>query len=105
MIRWYKNLYIGKNAKKREALIRHQLNSGRSVPGVYLITFAEMKDNQLEIFPAVLLKKRIEHGFKSKIVGIALGRREALKIITSLADEAYRIEGCESIRKYLENRE
>ncbi len=103
MIRWYKNLYVGKNAKKREAKIRRDLESGKSLPGVYFVTYADNKDNQLEIYPAVsLLKLKIEHDSCPEIIGISRGHREAVKIVAGLADTAYRIEGCKSIRDYLE---
>ena len=40
-----------------------------------------------------------------KIIGIASDYEEAVEIVTKLADKAYRQEGCESIRSYLEEHE
>ena len=105
MIKWYKNLYVGENAKKRERKIRYDLEMGKSLPGIYLITYADNHNNQLEIFPAIMLKRKTAHNACPVIIGIAVGHREAVKLVTALADTAYRIECCKSIRSYLENRE
>lgn len=104
MIRWYKNLYVGDNAKKKEHKIRHHVEKGKLLPGIYLITYAKNEKNQLEIFPADILKQKVLFAQCPEIVGIASGYEEALEIVVELSDKAYRQEGCTSIREYL-NRE
>ena len=105
MLKWYKNLYVGDNAKKKEHRIRHKLEHGKWVPGIYLITYASNSENQLDIFPASRLKQKVLYRMCPKIIGIASDYEEAGDIVTKLADKAYRQEGCESIRSYLEEHE
>lgn len=105
MLKWYKNLYVGDNAKKKEHRIRHKLEHGKWVPGIYLITYASNSENQLDIFPASRLKQKVLYRMCPKIIGIASDYGEAVEIVTKLADKAYRQEGCESIRSYLEEHE
>lgn len=102
MIKWYKNLYVGDNAKKKEHKIRRKIENKKLVCGVYLITYASNPENQLEIFPASQLKQETVYKRCPEIIGIASGYQEAIDMIVMLADKAYRQEGCGSIRSYLE---
>jgi hypothetical protein len=40
MLNWYKNLYIGDNAKKKPKKLIHKINQGAGVIDVYVITLA-----------------------------------------------------------------
>lgn len=102
MIKWYKNLYVGDNAKKKEHKIRRKIDKQKLVPGVYLITYASNPKNQLDIFPASQLKQETVYRRCPEIIGIAADYQEAVSIVVMLADKAYHQEGCDSIRSYLE---
>lgn len=105
MVKWYKNLYVGDNAKKEERRIRRKIEKGRIIPGIFLITYASNPDNQLDIIPSALLKQKTVYQRCPMIIGIASGYEEALEIVSGLADQAYRQEEAESIRSYLKQHE
>ena len=62
MVNWYKNLYIGDNAKKKPKKLIHKINQGAGVIDVYVITLAVNPENSLEIFSANLLETYRETG-------------------------------------------
>ena len=70
-----------------------------------MITYASNPKNQLDIFPASLLKQTAFRGMCPKIVGIAGDYGEAVDLVTRLADKVYRQEKYTSIRKFLEDQE
>lgn len=105
MIKWYKNLYVGDNAKKKERKIRHKVENGKVLPGIYLITYAQNEDDQLDIFPASSLRQKVLYHRCPEIIGIASGYDEAVKIVMELADKVYRQKQCKSIKHYLEEQE
>jgi hypothetical protein len=104
MADWYKKLYVGKKAAETERKLRRQISRGRSLPGVFLVTFAANGQDQLDIIEAkYLTKKRIREKLP-EIVGLACGYGEALEIVTQIAEEAYRSTGDADLCAYLRNR-
>ena len=78
MLNWYKNLYIGDNAKKKPKKLIHKINQGAGVIDVYVITLA--------------------------VIGLAKGYEEALEIIEQIVNEVYQETGTAEIRTWLEAR-
>ena len=102
MVKWYKNLYVGETAKERERKIRHQVNRGRFLPGLYLITFAANEKDQLDIIESkYLVQKRVRNTLP-EIVGIAFGYGEALELLMKIATEAYENTGDCDVRSFLQ---
>ena len=61
MLKWYKNLYVGNTAKKKEKTLRRKISCGIGTFNVFVITLAVNEQNHLEIYPAAqLLQKNIE---------------------------------------------
>lgn len=103
MIQWYKNLYVGDTAKKREKRIRERLEKSKLVNRVQLITLASNPENQLDIIPASILKQNAVFELLPVVVGIASDYEEALEIIARITAEVYLNTGTCKIRDYLEN--
>ena len=101
MLNWYKNLYVGNTAKKKEKMIRRKINAGIGTLGVYLITLAVNPENHLEIISAVQLKQRIIRKRCPMIVGIAIGYEEALEIVERIAKEVWAETGTMDIRTWI----
>ena len=64
MLNWYKNLYIGDNAKKKPKKLIHKINQGAGVIDVYVITLAVNPENSLEIFSANLLMQIVNEVYQ-----------------------------------------
>lgn len=103
MIQWYKNLYIGDNAKKREKRIREKLEKRKLVKGIQLITLASNSENQLDVIPASLLKQDAVFNMLPVVVGIASDYDEAIEVVGRITAEVYLNTGDCQIRKFLEN--
>ena len=84
MLKWYKQLYIGDNAKKKKKEWIRKINMGAGVVDVYLITLAVNPENQLEIFSANELKQKARRRNCPLIIGLCKGYEEALEMTVRL---------------------
>ncbi|MGN0252179.1 MAG: hypothetical protein ACI4EH_12580 [Oliverpabstia sp.] len=104
MLKWYKKLYIGDNAKKKAKATIKKLNQGRLVLSVYVITLASNEKNLLDFFPASHLKQKVLRSSCPMIVGLADGYEEALQLVQKIIEETYQCQGDTDVRTYLKNR-
>lgn len=105
MIKWYKQLYIGKHAEKRIGKIRHQIDRGKRMPRVWLVSLAANGHDQLDIFDARYLYQPAILARCPMVVGVAVDYYEALGLVVQMAEDAYREHGDGNIRGWLEGRE
>ena len=103
MLKWQENFLTGESVKDSEK-IKKKLNSGKLVPGIYLLTLSENPLNLMDIIPAAMLIQRSFYGICPKIIGMAKGKEEALEMVRSLIDEMYRETGTFAAAEYIENR-
>ena len=55
MVNWYKNLYVGDTAKKKQKKWMRRIENKKAVPGVWLLTLPSNQQNNLDVIPADLL--------------------------------------------------
>lgn len=77
-MRWYRNLYLGDNAKKAKYKVFGRIRKGRFTSDTFLITLPSSGENLLDITSANFLlqpyfKKKINLD-KIYVVGLAKGR-------------------------------
>ena len=97
MLKWYKNLYVGNTAKKKEKTLRRKISCGIGTFNVFVITLA--------VNAAQLLQKTLRRRCPL-IVGIAVGYEEAVEIVEQIVKEVWEKTGTVSIRSWiLENQE
>lgn len=101
MLDWYKKLYVGETAKKKEKKLVRRISRGRMTPGVYLITLASNGRDQLDILSAVQAVWRGKRGLCPPIVGLAGSYGEALELVEQMARETFDQTGRADIRSYL----
>ena len=82
MLKWHKNYYIGPGIKNISR-IRRRLEHGKPVPGIYLITLADMCP---------------------EIVGIAKGKEDAMDLVTEMIQTIFSETGGFEIKEYWKNR-
>ena len=104
-MRWYRNLYLGDNAKKAKYKVFGRIRKGRFTSDTFLITLPSSEKNLLDITSANFL---LQPYFKKKInidkicvVGLAKGREEALYLVRDIIDEVYSNTKCFDIAGYL----
>lgn len=96
-----KNIYMGETAAEMEKTIRRAIARGRSIPGLYLITFASNGTDQLDILHSQLLgQKRIREQLPP-VVGFGIGREETLSLIPRIARDAFLATGRCRLQEYL----
>ena len=101
-MRWYRDLYIGDNARKKAGKIIEKVNKNKLQKNVFLITKAANGCDLFDIYPAhVFLQKH----FKTAdylIIGLALGYDEALLLVQTIVDELYCKQGITNLKEYFE---
>ncbi len=105
MLKWYKKLYIGDNAKKNASSTIRKVNHKRVVFDVYLVTVASNPENLLEIISANQLLMAVPRKMCPLIVGIASGYAEAVELVQKIITETYQVQGNTDVRKYLKEKE
>ena len=104
MLKWYKKLYIGDNAKKKAPSVIKKVNQGKLQYDIYLITLASNEKNLLEIIQANQLLQKTLRNLCPMIVGLAAGYAEALEIVERIVEETYQKQGDTDVRRYLNER-
>lgn len=104
MVNWYKNLYIGDTAKKKQKKWMQRIEKKKAVPGIWLVTMPSNPENNLDIIPADLLLQPAMKRNMQTIVGLAVTREEAIELVEKIAMETYRETGEMKIREWLLNR-
>ena len=104
MLKWYKKLYIGDNAKKKVPSVIKKVNQGKLQYDIYLITLASNEKNLLEIIQANQLIQKTLRKLCPMIVGMASGYGEALEVVEKIVEETYLKQGDTDVRRYLNDR-
>ncbi len=89
-MRMYDHVIFGEKAEKRRADILKGLREGNALPDVYVITPPLSGSNLLEIYPSIELLFPPFNEEDRLIVGIAVTYWEALEVVRTMIDEAYR---------------
>ena len=103
MLKWHKNCFVGKNVRDLER-IQEKLENRRLVPGIYLLVLSENPRNIMELFPAVTLLQRTAADLCPEIIGIALGKEEAVSLAQEIIRQVYEETGDVQVKEYLKNR-
>lgn len=102
MLNWYKELYVGNNAKKKKKKLIRRINQGAGVVDVYLITLAANHRDQLDIFSANELLQKARRKNCPVIVGLACGYWEALELVEAMVQQTYQETATGNVRQWLE---
>ena len=96
-----KNMYFGETAAGRKPDIFSALQEGKPVAELYLITFAQNPEEQLDIVPSHMLVQKNIRRRLPVIAGAAIGRREALELVEKMASDAMIHTGGCRLQEYL----
>ena len=100
---WHSRFYAGDKVKERLEEIKSDLEHGKKVKNIYLITLCENGRDQLDLFPARTLHAQHPGGRQKVIVGIAGDKTEAVSLIAKMAEDCTRETGEADIRKMFED--
>lgn len=102
LMEWYNNLYIGENAKKRKKRIITKIKLNRPQLGVYVITLPMNDRNALEFYPSNVILQKHYRKMNMTVVGIAIGKDEALILVQKILMDCYKQTGQFLVRKMIE---
>ena len=86
-IRWYRKLYMTERARKKRYKIIWRVNHKAGLLNTYLIILPRYGNNQLEIINSTELLKKHYDNTTTFIVGIAIGKEEALELVERIVDD------------------
>ncbi len=100
-MRYLKKLYMGKNASAHPEQSLDDLRSGRFVSELYALTAPMSENDQAEIIRTSYLRQPYYLKKDPLIIGLAVGRDEALELLVRLTDDALARLGRPDIRAFI----
>lgn len=104
-MRWYKNIYLGDNARKKKSAIIAKAEAHRFQRDIYFIVLSSTEGNLLEMMSAVqLLQPHYRQPYvweKLFVVGIAKGYDEAVMTMAAVITDTYNATGAFDVAEYL----
>lgn len=100
MIGWTSKLYIGDKIGRKKEKVVASINNCEITFGIYCIAFASHPDNLFDILDANELLFPHYKRSQIRIVGLAKGREEALKLVQNMLMEVYQKTGSFDVRTY-----
>ena len=100
-MKWYPDLYVGTNAKKKQKKIIRKLKTNAGMLDVYLITVAANGEDIFDIISSAYLQQKAIRRNLPMIVGIACGYEEAAELAAGIVEEVYRETGDVQVQSYL----
>ncbi len=98
---WYRDLYVGETFQKKKKQVRHLVESGQIMRGLYLLILrTDVQNNQLEILTQKEFQKQLDRLEPLMIVGIAFESKEANDILVQITEQVYQETGTADIRAY-----
>ena len=94
------NLYFGSKASENQKELLKSIKHRKCNPGVYVVTLAENGNNLLDIYEVLQLNQPYFRKKCIRVVGIALGKEEALDLVTAIIDHVHRSTGGFNVREY-----
>ncbi len=101
---WYENLYMGINAAPQYDRIYRSIEEEMYLPEVYLITIAAAEKDQLDAYESVQLWMPALRRRLQPIIGLALGKGEAMALLQDIVRDVYEETGDLHLRKYFEEK-
>ena len=95
------SLYVGESISSKEYEIVRKVHSSKLVPNLYLIAFSENQDNMLDLIPEW---EALQKGYPKEllqVVGIANGKKEALKLVQLIISDSLKHTGRADVRGFL----
>ncbi len=103
MLKWREHYLVGKGIRGH-ANIQARINSGKPVPGIWLLTLSNHPDNALEIVQAAQLFQSGLYDRCPEIIGMARGKNQAIEMVREMVEECYQKTGEVRLKEYLNNR-
>ena len=98
------SLYVGESLSSTEYKIVEKVHRGQVIQNLYLIVFSTNPDNMLDLIPEWEVMQKHYPKEMLKIVGIANGKKEAIRLVQSIIKESLQETGSADVREYLKQK-
>ena len=98
------DLYVGDSLSTNEYRIVEKVHRGQIVPNLYLIAFSDNAENMLDLIPEW---EALQKGYPTdmlKVVGIAGGKKEAMRMVQSIVEDSLRETASADVRTFLKGK-
>ena len=100
-MKFLKDLYIGEKARENAEQNVDDVRSGRYVKDLYALITSVSGVNQVEMLPSFYLRQQYYQEAEPVILGVAIGRGEAMELARQLTEEAVARFGTPDLRAYV----
>ena len=98
------SLYVGESISTKEHEIVRKVHNSKLIPNLYLLTISENADNMLDLIPEwEALQKGYPKDFL-RVIGIANGKKEAIKLVQSIILDSISQTGSADIRGFIKDK-
>ena len=95
-----KKLYFGEMAEKQNKELLRNVKHKKWGIGMYVIALSETDNNLLDIYNTMWFEQKYYKKRKLDIVGIAIGKSEAVTLVQKIIDAVYTKTGGFNVREY-----
>ena len=95
------SLYVGESIAASEYKIVEKVHKGKVVPNLFLIVLSANPDNMLDIIPEMEVTQKHYPKDRLQVVGIASGKKEAIKLVQTIIEESIKETGSADVREFL----
>lgn len=100
-MKWYRQLYMGELAEKKRQSVLQKLQDGNLHPRLYAVVLPSNEMNLLDILPQPVLCQEYYKKKELFVVGVAVGKKEAMELSGKIVMDAYRATGKTKVSVYL----
>lgn len=100
-MKFYKNLYVSPNLKKKRTRIKWALRYGKEKPDLYVITPAGAND-LLEVYHCRQLRQKLYQIVPPYIIGIADTYDAAIRLVQQILTESFAQTGSYDVKAFLQ---
>lgn len=102
-MRWYEKLWVGPGAQKKKKKILSAIEKQERFLQAYVICLSQSPYEQLEILPSRMLGSPGCPEESLYVLGIAIGKQEAMELVAEMAEQIYRETGNLNMKQYFLN--
>lgn len=103
-MKWYKDLFLGETIAPDAKKIIKRIKNKKLTPDVYVIAFASNPQNLLDIIPSWELLQKGYPKEQVHIIGLAMGKPEAMELVRKIVDITYQTTGNVNVKLYLKSK-
>ena len=103
MVIWSEKLYIGEQAGKKEKKLKKDIEKGKLVTGIFLITKPSNEKNLFDILPTTELLFPYYKKRELLVYGLAKGKEEAKNLLLSMLEDIYQETGGLYCKEYFKS--